>query len=354
MSDLIGGIEPRPARRLVKAVGAGATALATASIAHQRASVVLAETIDHLTSPGDLAIVLLVGPSGVGKTQLAAQIMGEIRRLLGSRPALPAHHDVLPLQAPGSKGGRYPWPALASGINQRLNLPPFRLATPPAWQERPRGNIERLRGIDDPGALEMAASWIASCEVQLVVLNEAVNLMPALTGRLAEEHLHKFKDLVQRSQARWLLNGTKRLADLPSLSPELERRSVIVPFESYDADDPRDHQEFGRVVNAFIALVDNPPSLDEQQLHDILVATGGCVGRLRNWLVDAEALATRRRCDFLRAMRDCRPNTAKESPEPAPASTRQPPVTIAGQRLRPGERRPAKVPLLSAEAATDG
>jgi hypothetical protein len=142
----------------------------------------------------------------------------------------------------------------------------------------------------------------------------------------------------------------RALADLPSLSPELDRRSVIVPFEPYDPDNPRDLREFGRVANAFLALVDNPPTLDEQRLHDTMVATQGCVGRLRNWLVDAEALATRRRCDFLRAMRDCGPRTSKGPAEPAPTSTRQPPVTIAGQQLRPGERRPAKVPLLTAEA----
>ena len=353
MSDLIGGIEPRPARRLVEAAGAGNTALAQASIPHRRARAVLAEIIDRFLSPGDLGIVLLVGPSGVGKTELVAQITAEIRREFRTRPGLPAHHDVLPLQAPGSKGGRYPWTALASGINQELKLPSLRLATPPQWQDRPRWEIERLRGADDPGALEMAASWIADCGVGAVILNEAVNLMPALTGRYQQEHVYKLKDLVQRSQARWVLIGTEALAGFLSLSPELARRSAMVRFEPYDDADPRDRQEFRRVVDAFLALVDSPPTLDEQQLHDIMLATGGCVGRLRNWLVDAEALAMRRRCDFLRAMRDCRPSTAQEATEPAPALTRQPPVTISGQRLRPGERRPAKVPLLSAEAADD-
>jgi hypothetical protein len=352
MTQLIGGVETRPARRLVEAASGQPTLLARASIRHRRGASCIAQVVDQLTSPGDVAIVLLVGPSRVGKTHLLEQITAQVRHMLRKRPALPAHHDVVALQAPGAKAGRYPWTALAGSINLELNAPPFRLSTPPEWQDRPRWQTERLRGADDPGALEMAASWIAGCEVQLVVLNEAVNLMPALQGRYGPEHLHKLKDLVQRSAARWLLVGTEALEELPSLSPELAGRCAVVRFAPYRADDEQDRREFTRVTGEFLSLLKRPMDLDEALLDDVMAATRGCVGALRNWLVDAEALASRKRCDLLRAMRDTRPPVAAVGVVPAPPRRKpQPPVTLSGQQLRPGERRPAKPDLLTTEVA---
>lgn len=350
MSDLIGGIEARPARRLVLAAGIRPSALASASISHRRANQALDQVLTYLASPGDTSFVLLIGQSRVGKTHLIERIVVEVESMLADPTAPPAYRNTLVIGTPGAQGYRYPWYTYASEIITSLGAAPFELTTPPAWQSRPQREIERRRRLDVTGALAVAATMMRECQVQVLIQNEAVNLMPVLEGRLGPDHLHTLKDFVQRSGARLLGIGTEDLARLPGLSAEIGERTRVVRFEPYDFNDEDDRGEFARVANQLLELVaGDVPVLNEAQLDDLHASSAGRIGRLRNWLVDAESLMTTHRVSFLRALDDTRPPENPSLPSP---TTRAyvPPRSLNGRPLNPGERRPAKPPLLMEEA----
>ena len=230
-------------------------------------------------------LVLLVGPSGVGKESL---VLSELRRLnepIGDDPRLlRAAYFV----APSPQRGSFSWSALWTRWLDALDDPlpeckvdrefkRDRLSEGVSMQAR-RASIDALR----------RAAFAATRDrgVDVVFIDEAANLIPKERNRTLCDQLDVLRDLTDNGCCKIVLVATARILEPLNLSGELARRVGDVFFLRYAGARVRsfEYKCFARVVKT---LVDGLPEASRPALHRrvrlLHAGSLGCVGILHDW-----------------------------------------------------------------------
>ncbi len=253
-----------------------------------------------LREPAGAALVFVVGPTGVGKTTLLAQIE---KRLI----------DL----------------ALAQGDRGRSHIPTLRLdAVSPAitqfkWGDYYQRALLLLQeprveyAIDDWGHLPVLTKQVQSLEQRpwkgnpntaglrlvfeqaliqrkpyAILIDEAEHMAKAARGSKLLDQLDHLKSLAIMTRVVHVLVGTYDLMVFRNLSAQLSRRSIDVHFSRYRGTNEADVRAFKSVLWSFQRNL--PVEEEPDLLHSwkyCYERTIGCVGVLKDWLTRALAEA---------------------------------------------------------------
>ena len=234
---------------------------------------------------GTHSIVLLAGPSGVGKDEI---VIKEVQRL--NEPILddPRLLRAACFTAPSPQRGSYSWSALWHRWLCALEdpLPECKVdrelrrdrLSEGVWTQARRASVDALRN----------AAFAATRDrgVNVVFINEAANLVPKERTRTLCDQLDVLRDLTDNGCCRIVLVATARILDPVNLSGELARRIGDVFFLRYADARVRsfEYKCFARVVKT---LVDALPEASRPALHRrvrlLHAGSLGCVGILHDW-----------------------------------------------------------------------
>ena len=254
-------------------------------------------------------LVLICGPTGVGKTTLRLRVEDEVTRTYNPN-GLP---DSIPIAgvsaASGSRGG-FEWKDFFISSLTQLCEPLISHKTlPPGSQSDKTGNFY-LPGFEPStravtiGVAERTKSVLALRlafeqalkyrQTQTFIIDEAQHLKQIASGRRLLDQMDNVKTLANNTGIVYVLIGTYELLDLTNLSGQLSRRSLDLHFGRYRADNAQELEQFENILYSFqehLPLA-NPPEL-VSHLEECYELTAGYVGILKDWLTDAlaEALA---------------------------------------------------------------
>ena len=236
-------------------------------------------------------IVMLLGPTGVGKTTL--------NKAMKSRLGAAYAPVVLMTCQPGTgrRGydfGKTHWRELAKKAED-----PFRdeHVSPDVASAGLRAGLSRRDGaatIDEYrlGVLDM----LRERGVGVVILDEAQHMTRAPSARSQADQLDVIKDCVDRTRIPHVLAGTYELSIMVAPSAQLARRSVVVHFPPYGPSDAADRDAFQRIFGQLVGalpIADSRASWAALSPHlaDVYLGCCGCVGTLKGWLSRALQLA---------------------------------------------------------------
>ena len=160
------------------------------------------------------------------------------------------------------------------------------------------GIIRRSRSSVDEKRLGVL-SLLRVLGPRAVILDEAQHIAQVPGVRGHANILDDIKDCVTRTGIAHVLAGTYELSPLIAPSDQLGRRSRIAHFPPYDARHKADREAFASVFAQLVMELPFPePSRtwDALKVHLEAVHEGclGCVGILKDWLVDALGFGSRR------------------------------------------------------------
>ena len=264
-------------------------------IKHTRVTEVMTE-LRTLIYPGSQDSLLLVcGPTGVGKSTLAGYMVDQA--VQDAAPEMEADAGLIPavfVEAPASGENEFSWRLFYSRILAQLD---GGLAMPKAafGVDVETGRMVRPRGAagNSLAALRTAVERaLQARRTQFLVIDEAAHIIRQTSTKRLEIQLDTLKSLANACGVQMVLVGSYDLYQLMSLSGQLARRSHVLHFERYRQDQDADVRTFRACVQKFQNTL--PHLWDEKLLPhvDALHENAlGCIGTLSAVLTRAAKLA---------------------------------------------------------------
>jgi hypothetical protein len=265
------------------------------------AHTLLVETKDRLleaiTESAPNSLIIVSGPTGVGKTTLLAKI----RQLLSARPPEDATPDpawlpVVSMEATPPESHRFSW----RSHFKRLLLA---MDEPLVDHKRRMGAVDKTAHTMPPFPNDRGATADYHYAVEqalrhrrprAVLIDEAQHLFALASGRSLEDQLNVLKSLANRSNTVHVLCGTYELLRVRNLSGQLSRRSIDIHFSRYDVAKASDRRTFAKILQTFGEQMPLRETPDLVKVWEYLYERSiGCVGILKDWLVKGLSTAIR-------------------------------------------------------------
>lgn len=246
----------------------------------------LADAIDG-AAPGSLVLVL--GPTGVGKTTLRMKVENLLMQQMA--PAMAADPGRLPfvsLEVVPPDTGRFRWRDYFSRLLAAMNEPliDFKTMRGAVCTQAPSTLPSMVRGMELGYAAEQA---LCHRRPPVVFVDEAQHLARIASGRRLSDQLDVIKSIANRTETVHVLLGTYELLAFRNLSAQLSRRSMDLHFQRYRAESAEDRQVFCSVLLTFQKqLPFTKARTDLMAMWEFLYERSvGCVGILKEWLMRA-------------------------------------------------------------------
>ncbi|KDC57246.1 TniB family NTP-binding protein [Bordetella bronchiseptica] len=272
-----------------------AESLLSLHIMHTRIAQVMAE-LNTLIYPGSQdSLMLVCGPTGVGKSTLARHLVREANKTMSVQ--MEADAGLIPavyVEAPASGESDFSWRLFFSRILAQLeggvSAPKTAYGVDP---ETGRMVRPRMLSNDTLAGLRTGVERALKARgTRFVVIDEAAHIIRQSRSKRLEIQLDTLKSLANACGVQLVLAGSYDLYRLMSLSGQLARRSHVLHFERYREDHDTDLRAFRACVQKF---QNELPHLWGERLLSYSSAlhenTLGCVGTLSAVLTRAAKMA---------------------------------------------------------------
>jgi hypothetical protein len=268
-------------------------------VAHPRLAAAHQAVRDALRQPAGASLILVHGPTGVGKTTLRLRL--EQQLLAEALPDLeqdPGRVPVMAVEAVAPESGQFNWKDYYMRALAALDEPLMAHKITPTTPE----NLSPERPVPVRPFLKRSTSaaefrWVLEeClrrrQVAVCLVDEAQHLKRVTSGRRLLDQMDTLKSLAALTGTVHVLVGTYELLGMTNLSAQLTRRSVEIHFGRYRVDSAEDCLAFKSVVLTFqrhLPLAEEPDLVGcWEALYE---GSLGCIGVLKSWLNRSLAFA---------------------------------------------------------------
>jgi energy-coupling factor transporter ATP-binding protein EcfA2 len=261
------------------------------TIAHPRLSEVKETLLAAIQQSAPNTLVMVFGPTGVGKTTLRTRIEQIlVQAMAGDLATDRTTIPVVSVSAVAPIYGSFNWRDHFKRVLSQIEEPLVN------YKRLPLGDGTHGTGL--PGQVfksDVGAEYRYAVEQALrfrrpvaVLIDEAQHFAKVKSGRKLLDQLDVIKSIADCTRTIHVLFGTYELLAFRNLNGQLSRRSIDVHFRRYRAEDTEDRKIFANVLRSFEQRLPfpEPPDLVKDWEY-IYERTLGCVGVLKDWLMRA-------------------------------------------------------------------
>lgn len=258
------------------------------TIAHPRLTAISDTLMRAIQEPAGRSLILVIGPTGVGKTTLRLRVEQELKeRFLAAREADPGRIPVVAIEAAAPDSGNFSWKDYYRRTLQALEEPLIDYKIDYASRHICRNQGGGLTIASRAGSPELRQAMEKALQHRrpsAVLIDEAQHLTKIASGRRLGDQLDCIKSLASFTGCVHVLIGTYDLLPCRNLSAQLSRRSIDIHFQRYRADNQEDIVAFQNVVFSFqrhLPVAEEPTLWRDWEY--CYAHSMGCVGILKDW-----------------------------------------------------------------------
>jgi len=280
----------------------GLSAFLQFNIGHPQLEAVLARTLTVSQSQSKPEIIVITGPTGVGKTTLADRLEREVSaryadQMDRDRGMIPVVH--IAVTTPGTSG--FNWKDFYTRLLHQIDAvnPQLKLPICPSDFDMFASTYDIPRALPNTSTLERHfETAVKHRKVKMLILDEANQMLVGCHAAELQRRFEALKSLSLNTGVTIVLVGTYDLLQIRDQSAQLVRRSEIIHFPRYQCEDDKDRYQFGSVLKTFAEQMpfSRPPDLTSRVMEFYLLSVG-CIGILKRWLNQAVEDAVRRGID---------------------------------------------------------
>lgn len=251
-----------------------------------------------LDTDSDANLLLLCGPTGVGKTTMGSFLVeAELKRSVEDMANNPGYIPAIRVEAPSSGEKEFSWRLfyrrILNALEGELDAPRTAYGVDPVT-----GRVVRPVGTKTNRLASMRTAVersLRSRGTRFIVVDEAAHIMRQCPHNRLEQQLDTLKSLSNEYDVQWVLLGSYDLFELVSLSGQLARRSHVIHFGRYREDVRKDEMSFRGCVKKLAESFPSLKDLDLLRYSQVFHQnTLGCVGTLSTVLARLDLLVQKR------------------------------------------------------------
>ncbi len=281
-------------------------------IGHDRLLEVDDQVLHAIRYPTSISLILIYGPTGVGKSTLRMRIVQKLLEM--ERNAMLQDPGYLPVAWMDALAASrsYDWKEHFKGALLATKEPLIDYKSSSSTDIAQRQGQTRRADLSELVLRRSFVSCAHNRRLKVFIIDEAQHLKRIGSGKRLIDQMDTIKSVAEETGAIHVLIGTYDLLGLTGLSAQLCRRSVQIHFSRYSNFDDDDRDAFASVLETFqrhLPLVQTPDLLRfEDYLYE---KTFGCVGVLKTLLNDALSKALRLDAETIteEMLQECAPPT---------------------------------------------
>lgn len=272
-----------PTELLLKSTNERISYFKNFTIAHPKLMSAFKELKDNISVADKNEILLIFGPSGVGKSTLFNKIIDyynkvHLEDMIKDKGFVP----IVGEEAIAPDDGRFDWKDFYIRSLSSLHEPLINHKRIVNANDRAR---ELYPSVNSKNAYRRAMeNALIYRKPRAFLIDEAQHLSRVAQGRSLRNQMDILKSLASVSMVPFVLFGTYEILKFRNLSGQLIRRGMDVHFPRYKAEIKDDREAFQNILWTFQKHL---PFKDEPQLVDdweyFYIHSVGCVGNLKIW-----------------------------------------------------------------------
>lgn len=267
-----------------------------ARVKHPAMNRLVEELMPLLLTPSETNIIIVTGATGVGKSTVTRVLLKQLMRdfaveIERDQSALP----FVGVEAYANGDQRHSFKGLYEDICKELQEPGM-VSKAPLTEVDGRLVMNPQSRNTVAGLRKVVESGLRHRKTRVCVIDEAAHLLRF--GRDAAV-MDTLKSLSNTTNTKWVLVGSFDLFDLVASHGQIARRTTILNLERYRATSAEDRDAFKRLVTLLQAKwpCSSVPNFSAIS-NELLEVSLGCVGLLKNLMLDAAALQIKNRGEW--------------------------------------------------------
>ncbi|MDG9669583.1 ATP-binding protein [Hahella sp. CR1] len=234
-------------------------------------------------------IIVVAGPTGVGKTTLASRLVDHVYQdIVPDWAAAPHCIPAICVELNMEAGIVFDWKELYRQVLEELEEPLIDRKCHVERISNERGG--RVLTGKSAGAAALRNQMkraLKDRETQVIVIDELQHLFKH--GGRSEQHYEVLKSLSSKTGCTIIGLGTYELSGMIDWSGQINRIASYVQFPQYKFATQEDQQTFFNAYNGLLAHtpIDLDAGLMQPDLTFFYVGSCGCVGILKDWVYRA-------------------------------------------------------------------
>lgn len=258
------------------------------TVSHPKLEKALIELKKSIYSPENFNVIMIVGPSGVGKSRLFEQTLISVSKDMAEE--MEQDRSIIPItgiELPNPDLGKFNWKDFYYRVLSSLKEPLIdcKIDVHKNVRNKNKKKVDTQKAETAPELRRSIEKAFLNRKTKALLIDEAQHFFDVGTAVKMQRQFNSIKSLSNMANTKIVLFGTYELNSVINLDGQLSRRVHEIHFPRYDYSKAEEIKMFKNMLYSFQRALPIKEEPNLVKLHEYIYENSiGCAGIVKNWL----------------------------------------------------------------------